>query len=235
MNKAELVQALTERLDGDRRVAAAALDGLLDVIVRTVQAGEAVSITGFGVFERRERAARSARNPRTGELIDIPATSVPAFRPGAMFRDVVSGTRHAPEPRAAATRAPRPTNAAVSAATSAPAASNGQRVAASVSPAAEAAPAPKVTAPKAAKAVPAKAATAKAATAKAVPAKAATAKAVSAKAVSAKAVPAKIGKADKTAGKAPDKAAKPAAEAKAPDKKAKATTEAKGGKKKAKK
>jgi DNA-binding protein HU-beta len=81
VNKAELIQALAERLGGDRKVAAAALDGLLDLIVRAVHSGDSVSITGFGVFERRERAARSARNPRTGQMIEVPATAVPAFRP----------------------------------------------------------------------------------------------------------------------------------------------------------
>jgi DNA-binding protein HU-beta len=98
VNKAELVQALAERLDGDRKVAAAAVDGLLDVIVRTVHSGDSVAVTGFGVFERRERAARSGRNPRTGQVIEVAATSVPAFRPGAMFRDVVSGARELGEP-----------------------------------------------------------------------------------------------------------------------------------------
>ncbi|MBO0875015.1 MAG: HU family DNA-binding protein [Pseudonocardia sp.] len=93
MNKAELITALAEHLEGDRRAAGAAVDGLLDVIVRTVQAGDSVSLTGFGVFEQRQRAARSGRNPRTGQTIQVPATVVPAFRPGTLFRDVVSGAR----------------------------------------------------------------------------------------------------------------------------------------------
>ncbi|MDT7564244.1 MAG: DNA-binding protein HU-beta, partial [Pseudonocardiales bacterium] len=113
MNKAELVTALAEHLEGDRKVATTALDGLLDVIVRTVHAGDSVTLTGFGVFERRERAARSGRNPRTGQVIDVPATAVPAFRPGAGFRDVVSGVREpgarsAAAPAATGTRAARP-------------------------------------------------------------------------------------------------------------------------------
>ncbi|GAA5159266.1 hypothetical protein GCM10023321_40160 [Pseudonocardia eucalypti] len=98
MNKAELVTALAERLDGDRKSAAEALDGLVDVIVRAVQAGETVTVTGFGVFERRERAARAGRNPRTGEVIQLPAAAIPGFRAGAMFRDVVSGARELGEP-----------------------------------------------------------------------------------------------------------------------------------------
>ncbi|WP_232664299.1 HU family DNA-binding protein [Pseudonocardia sp. TRM90224] len=90
MNKTQLVDALAERL-GDRRTAATAVDGLLETIVETVQGGDSVSITGFGVFEGRARAARTARNPRTGEPISISATTVPAFRPGATFRTAVGG------------------------------------------------------------------------------------------------------------------------------------------------
>lgn len=99
MNKTQLVDALTARI-GDRRTAAAAVDGLLETIVDTVGAGEPVSITGFGVFESRARAARVARNPRTGETVEVPATTVPAFRPGSGFRTKVGGGSD-PAPRAA--------------------------------------------------------------------------------------------------------------------------------------
>src|SRR5436309_9147842 len=95
MNKTQLVEALTERL-GDRRTAANAVDGLLTTIVETVRTGGNVSITGFGVFESRARAARTARNPRTGEVVAVPATLVPAFRPGAGFRAAVSGSPASP-------------------------------------------------------------------------------------------------------------------------------------------
>jgi DNA-binding protein HU-beta len=88
MNKTQLVDALAERL-GDRRTAAAAVDGLLETIVDTVRSGESVALTGFGVFEGRARAARTARNPRTGVAVAVPATTVPAFRPGAGFRAAV--------------------------------------------------------------------------------------------------------------------------------------------------
>lgn len=110
MNKAELITALAEHMDGDRRAAGAAVDGLLDVIVRTVRAGDSVSLTGFGVFEQRQRAARSGRNPRTGQTVQVPPTVVPAFRPGVLFRDVVSGARElgeAPARRAHAASRPR--------------------------------------------------------------------------------------------------------------------------------
>jgi DNA-binding protein HU-beta len=81
------------------------VDGLLDTIVAAVGAGDSVSITGFGVFEPRARAARVARNPRTGAAVDVAATTVPAFRPGAAFRAVVGGTASAPAPRAVPARA----------------------------------------------------------------------------------------------------------------------------------
>lgn len=96
MNKAQLIDALAERL-GDKRVAAAAVAGLVDVVVRTVTAGDTVTITGFGVFEKRARAQRTARNPRTGEALTIQQTDVPAFRPGTLFREVVNGTRTLPQ------------------------------------------------------------------------------------------------------------------------------------------
>jgi DNA-binding protein HU-beta len=102
MNKTQLVDALAARI-GDRRTAATAVDGLLETIVDTVRSGETVSLTGFGVFESRARAARTARNPRTGDTVNVPATTVPAFRPGAGFRTAVGGGG-APAPRAAASR-----------------------------------------------------------------------------------------------------------------------------------
>ncbi len=96
MNKAQLIDALAERL-GDKKIAAAAVAGLVDVVIRAVNAGDRVTITGFGVFEKRARAARTARNPRTGEAVIIQQTDVPAFRPGTLFREVVSGTRALPQ------------------------------------------------------------------------------------------------------------------------------------------
>ena len=96
MNKAELIEVLTEKLDTDRRHAGEAVEHLIDAIVRAVQRGESVTITGFGVFERRRRAARVARNPRTGETVKVKPTSVPAFRPGAQFKAIVSGAQKIP-------------------------------------------------------------------------------------------------------------------------------------------
>jgi DNA-binding protein HU-beta len=99
MNKTQLVDVLAERL-GDRRTAATAVDGLLETIVDVVRSGGTVTLTGFGVFEGRARAARTARNPRTGEPVDVPATTVPAFRPGAGFRTAVGGAAPVARPAA---------------------------------------------------------------------------------------------------------------------------------------
>jgi len=89
VNKAELIEAMSGRL-GDRKSATAALDAVLSEIQNAVTMGDKVSITGFGVFEKRVRAARTARNPRTGESVKVKKTAVPAFRPGASFKELVA-------------------------------------------------------------------------------------------------------------------------------------------------
>ena len=96
MNKAELIDVLTNKLGSDRRHATDAVEHVVDTIVRAVHKGDSVTITGFGVFEQRRRAARVARNPRTGETVKVKPTSVPAFRPGAQFKAVVSGSQRLP-------------------------------------------------------------------------------------------------------------------------------------------
>jgi len=113
MNKSQLIDALAAHL-GDRRTAASAVDGLLSTIVETVKAGESVSLTGFGVFEARARAARVGRNPRTGQTVAVPAATVPAFRPGTGFKTAVGGGASAP-PSAARTRVAAPALAALAA------------------------------------------------------------------------------------------------------------------------
>src|SRR3954463_9662229 len=104
MNKAELIDVLTEKLGSDRRQATAAVENVVDTIVRAVHKGDSVTITGFGGFEKRRRAARVARNPRTGETVKVKPTSVPAFRPGAQFKAVVSGAQKLPAEGHAAQR-----------------------------------------------------------------------------------------------------------------------------------
>jgi DNA-binding protein HU-beta len=89
MNKTELIEVLSTRL-GDRKSATAALDAFVTEVQNAVTKGDKVSITGFGVFEKRDRAARTARNPRTGETVKVKKTSAPAFRPGTGFKELVA-------------------------------------------------------------------------------------------------------------------------------------------------
>ena len=90
MNKADLIGAVNKEL-GDQRTSEAAVDAIIDAITRAVVSGDRVSISDFGVFEKRARAARTARNPATGAAVNVAATSVPKFRPAKHFKDVVSG------------------------------------------------------------------------------------------------------------------------------------------------
>lgn len=106
MNKAELIEALSARL-GDKKQATSALDAVLAEIQSAVTKGDKVAITGFGVFEKRVRGARTARNPRTGEAVKVKKTSVPAFRAGASFREMVASgkvPKATPAKKAAATK-----------------------------------------------------------------------------------------------------------------------------------
>lgn len=92
MNKRELVDAITERV-GSKKVATEAVDAILDTIQTTVAKGEKVALIGFGSFEKVDRAARDARNPATGDIIQVAAKSVPKFNVGADFRArVASGS-----------------------------------------------------------------------------------------------------------------------------------------------
>lgn len=104
MNKTEFVDAVAARLSEDRKAAAAAVDAFIGTVYAGVADGDRVSITGFGVFERRERAARTARNPATGASVEVQETSVPGFRPGAQFRAVVKGSPSAAAAEASAAR-----------------------------------------------------------------------------------------------------------------------------------
>jgi DNA-binding protein HU-beta len=91
MNKGELVEALASATDSSKREADDFLSAFIDTVTKQVKKGEKVQMPGFGTFERRARSARTARNPRTGEEIQIKATKVPAFKPGAGFKSTVAG------------------------------------------------------------------------------------------------------------------------------------------------
>jgi DNA-binding protein HU-beta len=121
VNKAELVAALEGRL-GSKKIAAEALEAVVDTIQRAVSRGEKVAISGFGSFEKTIRGARVGRNPRTGEKVKIKKTSVPRFKPGTAFKSYVSDPRTLPKPGAAtASAAARTTTRAASTAVKAPA------------------------------------------------------------------------------------------------------------------
>ena len=149
MNKTELIEVVSQRL-GDRRAATEAVEAVVDAITRAVAKGEKVGITGFGVFEKVERAARTARNPTTGAAVKLKKTSVPKFRPGQGFKDIVSGAKKVPAgatARAVTARAGTATRTPAKAATKAAARSTVR---------ATAAKAPAKTAAKAAAKAPAK-------------------------------------------------------------------------------
>ncbi|MEV1083660.1 HU family DNA-binding protein [Streptomyces sp. NPDC050211] len=207
MNKAQLVEAIADKMGG-RQQAADAVDHVLDAIVRAVVSGERVSVTGFGSFEKVDRPARYARNPQTGERVRVKKTSVPRFRAGQGFKDLVSGSKKLPRGgEVAVKKAPKGSLTGGAAATVKKAAAKKTTKAAAAkkttarkaaakktTPAAKKTTAKKTTAKKttaAAKKTAAKKTTAKKATAKKAPAKKATAKKAPAKKSSARKTTAK--------------------------------------------
>ena len=122
MNKAELIQALSAYYDGSKSEAAKALNAVVETITYKTAAGEKVSITGFGVFEKVHRSARMVRNPRTGERKRAKATAVPRFRAGSDLKAYVSGAKKVPRatakkaaPAKAAAKTPAASKTAVAA------------------------------------------------------------------------------------------------------------------------
>ncbi|HEY9621584.1 MAG TPA: HU family DNA-binding protein [Crinalium sp.] len=89
MNKGELVDAIAAKANVTKKEADAILTAFLETVQETVASGEKVTLVGFGTFEPRERQAREGRNPRTGKTITIPATKVPAFSAGKLFKEKV--------------------------------------------------------------------------------------------------------------------------------------------------
>ena len=89
MNKDELVKEIAKKASVSQKAASDILSATLEVIEKTVAKGKKVTLVGFGTFEARKRAARTGRNPQTGEEIEIPASKVPAFKPGKALKDAV--------------------------------------------------------------------------------------------------------------------------------------------------
>lgn len=90
MNKAELSNAIVAKTGLTKKDAEKAINAVVEVISDSLKAGEKVQIVGFGSFEVKERPARTARNPRTGEEIKIEASKAPVFKPGKALKDTVN-------------------------------------------------------------------------------------------------------------------------------------------------
>ena len=90
MNKQELIRKIAADAGLTQKQAAAALESTVKAIEDTVADGGKVSLIGFGTFEAKERKARTSRNPRTGEAVEVPASTAPAFKAGKEFKDKVN-------------------------------------------------------------------------------------------------------------------------------------------------
>ena len=90
MNKAELIEIAAKAADISKAAAAKALDGAMAAIVKSVSKGDNVTLVGFGTFKSAKRAARTGKNPKTGEKLSIAATTVPKFTAGANFKAAVA-------------------------------------------------------------------------------------------------------------------------------------------------
>ena len=89
MNKQSLIDAIHEAIGGTKASAEKAVDVMIENITRSLKKGDEVSIAGLGIFSAKTRAARTARNPRTGEAVNVPAMKVPKFRPAKALKDAV--------------------------------------------------------------------------------------------------------------------------------------------------
>jgi len=90
LNKTELIAKVAELTDLSKKDATKAVDAVFDAISDALQTGDKVQLVGFGNFEVRERQARKGRNPQTGDEIDIPASKMPAFKPGKSLKELCS-------------------------------------------------------------------------------------------------------------------------------------------------
>ena len=89
MNKTELIAAVAEKADLSKKDAEAAITAAVEAITGALIEGEKVQLVGFGSFEVKERAARTGRNPRTKETVEIPASKAPVFKAGQAFKDAI--------------------------------------------------------------------------------------------------------------------------------------------------
>lgn len=89
MNKADLVAKVASTTGLTKKAAQDAMEAMMEAVMASIAKGDSVTLTGFGTFKASNRAARNGRNPQTGEVIKIPARTVPVFRPGKEFKDMV--------------------------------------------------------------------------------------------------------------------------------------------------
>lgn len=89
MNKADLVAKVAGKTGLTKKAAQDSMEALMDAVMSSVAKGDSVTLTGFGTFKASKRAARNGRNPQSGQVIKIPARTVPVFRPGKEFKDKV--------------------------------------------------------------------------------------------------------------------------------------------------
>ncbi|MBQ2759447.1 MAG: HU family DNA-binding protein [Clostridia bacterium] len=89
MNKTELVAAVAAKAGLSKKDAEAATKAVVDAVTEALAKGEKVQLVGFGTFEVKDRAAKQARNPRTGEVIEVAASKAPAFKAGQALKDAV--------------------------------------------------------------------------------------------------------------------------------------------------
>ena len=89
MNKVDLIGVVHGKLGGTKVAAEEAVDALFDAIVASLKKGEEVSIAGLGIFSVKQRAARTARNPRTGEMVQVKAMTIPKFRAAKALKEAV--------------------------------------------------------------------------------------------------------------------------------------------------
>ncbi len=90
MNKSELIAAVAKEADLTKKDAEAAVNAVVGTVTDALKKGDKVQLVGFGTFETRERAARTGKNPRTGEAIKIAASKVPAFKAGKALKDTIN-------------------------------------------------------------------------------------------------------------------------------------------------
>ena len=90
MNKSELIEAIAASADIPKAAATRALDAMVDTVTESLKSGDTGSLVGFGTFTVKERAARTGRNPQTGEPIQISAAKVPTFKAGKALKDSVN-------------------------------------------------------------------------------------------------------------------------------------------------